>query len=126
MMVDMCCDADKRKTWGTQKRLIEKHIYSGNRNKIWRGAIPLCREYNNNFFCNLLEALHKLFPFIVLNYFRGLYIYIYIYTVREREIENIKQALINNGFPNYIDDEQIKPMIKNVNQQNKHCTTPPS
>ena len=23
-------------------------------------------------------------------------------------------------------DEQIKRMIKNVNQQNKHCTTPPS
>ena len=48
------------------------------------------------------------------------YIYIYIY------IENIKQALINNGFPNYIVDEQIKRMIKNVNQQNKQCTTPSS
>ena len=43
-----------------------------------------------------------------------------------KEVENIKQALINNGFPNYIVDEQIKRMIKNVNQQNKHCTTPPS
>ena len=42
------------------------------------------------------------------------------------EIENMKQALINNGFPNYIVDEQIKCMIKNVHQQNKHCTTPPS
>ena len=29
-----CCDADKRKTWGTQKGLIEKHIYSSNRSKI--------------------------------------------------------------------------------------------
>ena len=28
-----------------------------------------------------------------------------------------------NGFPNYIVDEE---MIKNVNQQNKHCTTPSS
>ena len=39
------------------------------------------------------------------------------------EVENIKQALINNWFPIYIVDEQIKRMIKNVNQQNKHCTT---
>ena len=29
-----CCDAGKRKTQGTQKGLIEKHIYSSNRNKI--------------------------------------------------------------------------------------------
>ena len=43
-----------------------------------------------------------------------------------KEVENIKQALINNGFPNNIVDEQIKRMIKNVYQQNKHCTTPPS
>ena len=47
-------------------------------------------------------------------------------TIFCKEIENIKQALINNGFPNYIVDEQIKRMIKNVNQQNKHCTTPSS
>ena len=33
---------------------------------------------------------------------------------------------IYNGFPNYIVDEQIKRMIKNVNQQNKQCTTPSS
>ena len=36
----------------------------------------------------------------------------------------MKQALINKGCPNYIIDEQIKCIIKNVNQQNKHCTTP--
>ena len=47
-------------------------------------------------------------------------------TIFYKEVENIKQALINNGFTNYIVDEQIKCMIKNVNQQNKHCTTPPS
>ena len=47
-------------------------------------------------------------------------------TIFYKEVENIKQALINNGFPNYIVDEQIKRMIKNVNQQNKYCTTPPS
>ena len=47
-------------------------------------------------------------------------------TIFYKEVENIKQALINNGFPNYIVDEQIKCMIKNVNQQNKQCTTPPS
>ena len=47
-------------------------------------------------------------------------------TIFYKEIENIKQALINNEFPNYIVDEQIKRMIKNVNQQNKQCTTPPS
>ena len=35
-------------------------------------------------------------------------------------------TLITNGFPNYIVDEQIKRMIKNVNQQNKHFATPPS
>ena len=29
-------------------------------------------------------------------------------------------------YPNYIVDEQIKRMIKNVNQQNKQCTTPSS
>ena len=39
-----------------------------------------------------------------------------------KAVENIKEALINNGFPNYIVDEQIKRMIKNVNQQNKHYT----
>ena len=47
-------------------------------------------------------------------------------TIFYKELENIKQALINNGFPNYIVDEQIKRMIKNVNQQNKQCTTPSS
>ena len=47
-------------------------------------------------------------------------------TISYKEVENIKQALINNRFPNYIVDEQIKRMIKNVNQQNKHCTTSPS
>ena len=41
-----------------------------------------------------------------------------------KEVENIKKALIDNGFSNYIVDEQIKRTIKNVNQQNKHCTTP--
>ena len=30
----LCCDIDKRKTQTTQKELIEKHIYSSNRNKI--------------------------------------------------------------------------------------------
>ena len=47
-------------------------------------------------------------------------------TIFYKEVKNIKQALIDNGFPNYIVDEQIKRMIKNVNQQNKQCTTPPS
>ena len=47
-------------------------------------------------------------------------------TIFYKEVENMKQALINNGFPNNIVDEQIKRMIKNVNQQNKHCTIPPS
>ena len=47
-------------------------------------------------------------------------------TIFYKEVENIKQALINNGFPNNIVDEQIKRMIKNVSQQNKDCTTPPS
>ena len=72
-----------------------------------------------------------------------LYIYIYIHTyihtsifvvvyihicihLFHKEVENIKQALINNGFPNYIVDKQIKRMIKNVNQQNKQCTIPSS
>ena len=35
-------------------------------------------------------------------------------TIFYKEVENIKQTL-NNGFPNYIVDEQIKRMIKNVN-----------
>ena len=34
LTVTHCCNADKRKTRGTQKKLIEKHIYSSNRNKI--------------------------------------------------------------------------------------------
>ena len=42
------------------------------------------------------------------------------------KVENMKQALIDKVFPNYIVDEQIKRMIEKVNQQNKHCTTPPS
>ena len=33
-------------------------------------------------------------------------------TIFYKEVENIKQALINNGFPHYIVDEQIKHMIK--------------
>ena len=47
-------------------------------------------------------------------------------TIFYKEVKNIKQALIDNGFPNYIVDEQIKRMIKNVNQQNKQYTTPSS
>ena len=35
-------------------------------------------------------------------------------TIFYKEVKNIKQALINNGFPRYIADEQIKRMIKNV------------
>ena len=46
-------------------------------------------------------------------------------TIFYKEIENTKQALINNGFPNYIVDEQIQRMIKNVNLKNKHCTSRP-
>ena len=47
-------------------------------------------------------------------------------TIFYKEVENIKKAFINNGFPNYIVEEQIKHMIKNVSQQNKHCYIPPS
>ena len=47
-------------------------------------------------------------------------------TIFYKEIKNIKQTLINNGFPINIVDEQIKREIKNVSQQNKHCTTSPS
>ena len=47
-------------------------------------------------------------------------------TIFYKEVKSIKQALIDNGFLNYIVDEQIKRMIKNVNQQNKQCTTPSS
>ena len=45
-------------------------------------------------------------------------------TIFYKEVEN-KTGSHNNGFPNYI-VEQIKCMIKNVNQQNKLCTTPSS
>ena len=41
-----------------------------------------------------------------------------------KEIKNIKQILINDGFPNYIGDEQINRIIKNVSQKNKHCNIP--
>ena len=47
-------------------------------------------------------------------------------TMFYKELKNIKQTLINNGFPNYIVNEQIKPTIKNVSQQNEHCNTPPN
>ena len=33
-------------------------------------------------------------------------------TIFYKGVENIKQALIKNGFPNYIVDQQIKRMIK--------------
>ena len=36
-------------------------------------------------------------------------------------VENIKQTLINNVFPNYIVDEQIKRLIKMLTN---NCTTP--
>ena len=36
----------------------------------------------------------------------------------------MKQTLINNWFPNYTADEQIKRTIRNVSQQNKHCNSP--
>ena len=45
-------------------------------------------------------------------------------TIFYKEIKSKKQTLINNVFSNYIVDEQIKRMIKNVSQQNKHCNTP--
>ncbi len=47
-------------------------------------------------------------------------------TIFHKEIKNIKQTLINNQFPNYIVNEQIKRITKYVSQQNKHCNTPPS
>ena len=47
-------------------------------------------------------------------------------TIFYKEIKNIKQTLINNWFTCYIVDEQIKRIIKNVSQQNKHCTIPSS
>ena len=47
-------------------------------------------------------------------------------SIFHKEVENIKQALINYGFPNCIVDGQIKCLIKNVSPQNKHCTTPTS
>ena len=34
-------------------------------------------------------------------------------TVFYKEVENIKKALLNNGFRNYIVDEHTKCMIKN-------------
>ena len=43
-----------------------------------------------------------------------------------KDIKNIKQTLINNGFPNNIVDEQIKCIIKNGCEQNKHCNIRPS
>ena len=46
-------------------------------------------------------------------------------TIPYNKVENIKQAL-NNGFSNYIVDEQTNRMIEYVNQQKEHCTTPPS
>ena len=45
-------------------------------------------------------------------------------TIFYKELKNIKQTLISNGFPNYIVDEQIQPTIRNVSQQNKHGNTP--
>ena len=53
-----------------------------------------------------------------------------------KELRNIKQTLINNGFPKYIADDQIKRAIKNSSQimhiywveccrvYFKHCNTP--
>ena len=41
-----------------------------------------------------------------------------------KKLEDIKQTLINNGFPNYILDKQIKRTIRNVSKQNKHCNFP--
>ena len=45
-------------------------------------------------------------------------------TIVNKELKNIKQMLIINGFPNKIVDVEIKHTIRNVNQQNKHCNTP--
>ena len=47
-------------------------------------------------------------------------------TIFYKEIKNIKQTLISKGFPDYIVHEQIKHIIENVSQQNKHCNTPSS
>ena len=48
-------------------------------------------------------------------------------TISCKELKDIKQTLkLNNGFANYIVDEQIKPTIRNCSQQNKHCSTPPN
>ena len=46
-------------------------------------------------------------------------------TIFYKEIKSIKRALINNGFPNYI-VEQNKRIINYVSQKNKHCNTPPN
>ena len=67
--------------------------------------------------------------FVLANYYcvrTSLLLEIMALAFKCNSVKNIKQALIDNGFPDYIVDEQIKRMIKNVNQQNKQCTTPSS
>ena len=71
-------------------------------------------------------------------FFSYIYIYIYIYILILTTITSLPQltktpqiitpvpSTLKVNAPDYIVDEQIKRMIKNVNHQNKHCTTPPS
>ena len=46
--------------------------------------------------------------------------------ILHRSSKIIKQTVINNGFPNYIVDEQIKCTLKNISPQNKQCNTLPN
>ena len=45
------------------------------------------------------------------------------YEIFYNELNNVKQVLFNNGFPNYFVDKQIKLMIKNWNKITKSYVT---
>ena len=93
-------------------------------------SIPCLQRRNSS---SVLINLFIVYIFAIFNYlsifpFHFLLRYIHIYLHKYTFITPYMQISlnINNGFPNYIVDEQIKRMIKNVNQENKQCTTPSS
>ena len=102
------------------------------RNKISFLNVLIDTNNNNTFTTSTYKKLSDYYPFksqcpfkykkaIIDNLISRDKLISYSKTIFYKEVENIKQAPINNGFPNYIVHEQIWRMIKNYNQQNKFC-----
>ena len=91
--------------------------------------LHLLRKNTNNNFCTL--NFENEYPFrykiaIINNLISRAKLISCTKIIFYKKLLKIKQSFINNKFPNYIADKQIKRAIKNGNPQNKHSDIPPN